>query len=208
MKKIILSFIAIMLMVLTVPFVDAAKKTSKDTSKDTKTEEVEKEEVKEEEKTEDESEDLVTVYIFQAGGCPYCEAEIEYLKGLESYGKKFKIVTKELYVDHVDWAHGADYDLGVKVAEAFKNQGFNDASYEATPFVVISDLYAAASYNTNLESYIDKAYEKGDKDVVKCISEGKEECFSGHKYDTIIIIGIFVVLIGGIAGLVVASKKD
>ena len=40
----------------------------------------------------------VKVYIFEAGGCPYCEAEIEYLEGLDSYGEKFEIVRKELYV--------------------------------------------------------------------------------------------------------------
>ena len=86
----------------------------------------------------------VKVYVFEAGGCPYCEAQTEYLKGLDGYNKKFEIVSKELYVDHVEWAEGKDYDLGVKVANAFLNAGFKDASYKGTPFVVISDMYAAA----------------------------------------------------------------
>ena len=123
----------------------------------------------------------VKVYVFEAGGCPYCEAEIEYLEGLDSYNEKFTIVKKELYVDHVDWEKGADYDLGVKVANAFKNVGFEDASYQATPFVVISDLYAAAGYNTSLESYINSAYEKGDKDIVSCYKNGKTNCLDHLK---------------------------
>lgn len=118
----------------------------------------------------------VKVYIFEAGGCPYCEAEIEYLKGLDSYEKEFIIVQKEAYVDHVDWENGKDFELAKKVAEAFKAAGFQDATYQATPFVVISDIYAAASYNTNLEDTISEAYKKGDKDVVSCIEKGKTNC--------------------------------
>ena len=94
----------------------------------------------------------VKVYMFEAGGCPYCEKEMEYLKGLDGYNKTFTIEVKELYVDHVDWAEGKDYSLGKTVAEAFKNAGFEDATYQGTPFVVISDLYAASAYNTSLES--------------------------------------------------------
>ncbi len=113
----------------------------------------------------------VKVYIFEAGGCPYCEAEVEYLKKLDSYNKKFTIVRKELYVDHVDWEQGKDYALGKAVAEKFQKDGFSEASYTGTPFVVISDIYAAAAYSENLETYINKAYKEGDKDVVSQIAK-------------------------------------
>lgn len=115
----------------------------------------------------------VKVYVFEAGGCPYCEAEIEYLQGLDSYNKKFVIVRKELYVDHVNWEQGRDYALGKAVAEKFQSLGFEDASYSGTPFVVISNVYAAATYSTNLESYINKAYKDGDKDVVGEIAKNR-----------------------------------
>ena len=121
--------------------------------------------------------DLVKVYVYEAGGCPYCEAEIDYLKGLDSYNKKFKIVRKELYIDHVEWKPGKDYDTGVKVANGFLNAGFGNASYTGTPFVVISDIYASTGYSTSLETYINDAYEKGDKDIVKCVEDGKDNCF-------------------------------
>ena len=125
-----------------------------------------------------EEKEKVKVYIFEAGGCPYCEAEVEYLKGLEGYNKTFTIEIKELYIDHVDWKPGKDYDLGVKVANGFLNAGFTDASYQGTPFVVISDLYAASAYSTSLESVINDAYEKGDKDIVSCYADGKEDCLN------------------------------
>src|SRR5574344_47452 len=74
--------------------------------------------------------DLVKVYVFEAGGCPYCEEQIKYLEGLDSYGEKFTIVQKELYVDHVDWEQGKDYELGDNVANGFNKAGFADASYQ------------------------------------------------------------------------------
>ncbi len=206
MKKVLLGIITILLCIAMIPVTDAAKKTSKKTTTKTKTEEVVTEPAPEPEP--EYKEGMVKVYVFEAGGCPYCEMELEYLKGLASYGEKFVIVKKELYVDHENWAHGADYDLGVTVATEFKEAGFSEASYSGTPFVVISDVYAATNYSEDLESYIDKAYEKGDKDVVKCIEDGNTDCINtAGKYDTLIIIGIFVVLIGGIAGLMFANKK-
>jgi len=153
----------------------------------------------------------VKVYIFEAGGCPYCEAEIEYLKGLESYDEKFEIVQKELYVDHVDWAQGKDYQLGVAVANAFKNAGFENASYQGTPFVVISDLYAAATYSTDLEQYINQAYEEGDKDVVSCIANDGDECLAGQKKDnseTIQTIVVVLIIAGAVALVVYTGKKN
>ena len=168
------------------------------------------------------AEEKVKVYMFEAGGCPYCEQEEEYLKGLEGYGTKFELIKKELYVDHVDWEKGADYELGKKVAETFANKGFEDASYEGTPFVVISDLYAAASYNTELEGFINSAYEEGDKDAVSCIKDGKEDCVrqnqnsiedlsadvsSSSKGGIILAVVAGVILIGAII-YVVKNKSD
>lgn len=118
----------------------------------------------------------VKVYIFEAGGCPYCKLQEDYLKGLDSYNKKFEIVNKELYVDHIDWQKGKDYELGVKVANEFKKNGFSDASYQGTPFVVIGDLYAASSYSTTLEDVINEAYEKDSKDIVNCYEKGNTNC--------------------------------
>ena len=163
------------------------------------------------------AEEKVKVYMFEAGGCPACEAQLEYFKGLDSYNKKFEVVREELYVDHVDWAKGKAYDLGVSVAEAFTKAGFKDVTANATPLVVISDIYAANGYNQSLESVIEEAYEKGDKEVVKCIESGEKNCLPESENsskqedttkDTIIIVLVFVVLIAGMAGLVYVGRKD
>ena len=164
------------------------------------------------------AEGKVKVYMFEAGGCPYCEKEEEYLKGLEGYNKTFELIKKELYVDHVEWKQGKDYELGKKVAEAFNEAGFEDASYEGTPFVVISDLYASASYSTDLESIINQAYEEGDKDAVSCIANNGTNCIRSNKADTSNTknsessAGMVIAIIGGVAlvGVVVylLTKKE
>jgi glutaredoxin len=173
------------------------------------------------------AEGKVKVYIFEAGGCPYCEAEIEYLQGLDSYNEKFEIVQKELYVDHIDWEKGKDYELGKAVAEAFNSAGFEDASYSGTPFVVISNIYAAATYSTNLEGYINKAYEEGDKDVVSCYANGGENCLEGadpdikvestpssntkddkNDVDAITTIILVLIIAGSIALVVYTGKRN
>lgn len=123
----------------------------------------------------------VKVYVFESGGCPYCQMQIEYLKGLKTYNKEFEIVSKELYVDHIDWKEGKDYKLGTKVAEEFKKAGFTDASSDGTPFVVISDLYAYCGYSENLESLISKAYIDGDKDAVSCIQNNGKDCIRNNE---------------------------
>ena len=94
----------------------------------------------------------VKVYVFEAGGCPYCELQKDYLTNLAKSNDKFEVIVKEMYIDHYSWEHGKDYELGKKVAQYFTEKGFKKASADATPFVVISDLYAAAEYNVKYDT--------------------------------------------------------
>lgn len=153
---------------------------------------------------------MVKVYIFEAGGCPACEAQKEYLTGLDSYNKKFTIVEKELYVDHVNWAQGSDYALGTKVADAFATANF-DTDVNSTPLVIISDVYAANTYSQSLEDTINKVYEEGDKDAVSCIENGgtNVECIRNAKEapDTDVAgLLIFLVAIGIVVAIIVTSR--
>lgn len=155
---------------------------------------------------------MVKVYIFEAGGCLACESEKEYLKGLDSYNKKFTIVEKELYVDHVDWAQGSDYELGTKVANAFATAKFK-TDVNSTPLVVISDIYAENSYNNKLEETIEKAYEEGDKDAVSCLEKGgkNSECVRGAKdeVDTDLAgLLIFLIALGIVVAIIVTSRVN
>ncbi len=174
----------------------------------------------------------VKVYVFEAGGCPYCEEEIKYLESLDSYNKKFVIEKRELYVDHVNWAKGRDYELGKAVAEKFKEDGFENAAYDGTPFVVISDVYAAATYSTDLESYINKAYKEGDEDVVNKIAkklkvenvnrddigegEGNGNSgtttetykFVGEKPNALVVVAALVLLVGAMVFIIKTGNKN
>lgn len=150
----------------------------------------------------------VKVYVFEAGGCGWCAKQIEYLEGLESYGETFEVIRKELYVDNVSWEPGEDYYLGSDLADAFSAIGFENASISGTPFVVISDLYASASYSEDLESIIEEAYEEGDKDVVGCFERGENNCLPEPESDgTEIITAITLcVLTAGVIVLIVVSR--
>ena len=111
----------------------------------------------------------------------------------------------------MDWAQGNDYHLGKKVAEAFKSAGFENAAYTGTPFVVISDLYAAATYSTDLEKYINQAYEEGDKDVVGCFANDGDECLKGQKKDnseTIQTIVVLLIIAGSVALVIYTGKRN
>lgn len=157
-----------------------------------------------------EAKDKVKVYVFEAGGCPYCEKEIQYLEGLESYGEKFEIISKQLYIDNVTWEKGTDYDLGSKVVDIFNDAGFDEADIKGTPLIVISDLYAATNYDNKLESVIDKAYEEGDKDIVSCVEAGNDNCEIRKPTDGTEILAtvIAVIVIAGLVALVVTTRKS
>lgn len=118
----------------------------------------------------------VKVYVFEAGGCPFCELQVEYLEGLNSYGEKFDVIRKELYVDHIDWEIGKDFEIGSKVVELFNHSGFEYVTVYGTPLVIISDIYASNGYNTELESFINEAYEEGDRDIVSCVLNSGDNC--------------------------------
>ena len=131
---------------------------------------------------------------------------------LRSYGEKFEIVRKELYVDHVSWEPGKDYELGVKVANAFTEEGFEDASVHGTPFVVISNVYAKTAYNADLAKIIDEAFEKGDKDVVTCLANNGTNCMKDAKEssNTIPVIILSVAVVGLVVMIILAriSNKE
>ncbi len=197
MKKIILSIMCALMVTFSMPLVSAKEKETTETN------------------------DKVKVYVFTAGGCNHCENEIAYLKSLDSYNKKFEIVELQMYEDNVDWKKGKDYDIAVKVSNLFTDACFENVNYNGTPLVVISDIYALTSYNNDLESYINAAYERGDKDIVGCLIKNEEDCKltsnncsakdykkeDKNKSENILITVIAICTIGGIAALIVLANK-
>ena len=158
---------------------------------------------------------MVKVYVFHAPDCSVCIQEFQYLEGLESYNKKFTIEKKELFASIHEGTLGSDYNLGVKVAAVFNKAGFRSVSTNATPLIIISDVYAENAYNDQLESIINQVYEEGDKDVVGCIAAGKENCIEEKKFKlsskAIIILSVSLVAVVAIIvslGLVMSKKEE
>ena len=201
MKKIILSLITAIMVFMLVPVTEAAEKPK----------------VTDHEK--------VTIYIFWGNGCPNCTNAINYFYNLgDEYADYIEFETYEV------WYNKNNSSFAQEVASSL------DYNLEGVPFLVVGEEYISGwgdsvgetMINYALDYYQDKNY----KDVVKEAEEKTEyelektslkDAYEleesqnntnttqpeveGGKYDAIIIIGIFVVLIGGFAALVVVGKK-
>ena len=204
MKKYFLTLVMIVTMFFGVITVSAAK--------DTKT------------KLPEATHDPINVYIFRSDSCRYCHMALEFFESnQETYGKYFKLIGYEVN-------NQSNSDLWQKVGEHFGDE------IGSIPYIVIGDKYHATGFdeesigkellNTIIEQYQNADYvdvvanlleENKLTDSVKydqnseftvltdAVVSGSES--ESSTKDTIIIVGIFVVLIGGIAGLVVASRK-
>lgn len=145
----------------------------------------------------------VKVYVFSKEECPYCKAAIEYLEELHKDNEEvFEIVEYQVY--NKSWKADSYYEtLLNKVAEIKKD------NVQGVPYIVIGKNYSLNQFQESDEEPIKKAilssYEdENDEDIVlKAIDKIK----NSSKYDTVIIVGIFVVLIGGIGTFLILSRK-
>lgn len=201
MKKIIISVLAALMFILTMPVVNA----------------IEKPEVTDHEK--------VTIYLFRGEGCGHCQNAISYFLSLgDEYKDYIEVKAYEVWKNQNNSALAAD----VAAAVGTEYTG-------GVPLIVVGEKYIGGFgqnsgeelVNYALEYYQDKDY----KDVVKeklkekdydetqetlneaAISEGltseiqAPDAETSGKYDTLIIVSIFAVLIGGFAALIVIGKK-
>ena len=173
------------------------------------------------------AEEKVPVYMFSKDGCSACIAAEQYFTELESeHPDLFEVI--EIVVFDGNWNAVAPerQELLIDIYERFGE----DTSKASTPTIVIGDyhsvglpqdtslVYDAIVKVKNSKKPVDevkKLIEKNELDLeeltqyVKMPTEETNigENTEGGKYDTLIIIGIFVVLIGGFAGLVIIGKK-
>lgn len=164
------------------------------------------------------ADDQVKVYMLTKEGCSGCEVAYEYFDELESKEPDlFELVPFEVF--NSTWKFNSDElnTLFTKVYEYFKE----DTSSASTPTIVIGDYHVLGLPQDRELVYnaIKEAKENG-KDVVAEIAKkenlnleelkydrnAKKEEVSG-KYDTLIIVGIFIIIIGGFAGFVILGKK-
>ena len=140
----------------------------------------------------------VNVYLFWGDGCGYCEAAKKFFASIEDeYGKYYNLVDYEV------WKNPDNNTLKDQVADYFKEE------VTGVPYIVIGDeTFGGYSeeYNEEIIEAIEDAYEDDDYvDVVKNIVDGKVE--PAKNYDTLIVIGIFVLIIGGFGSLIYFSRK-
>jgi len=165
------------------------------------------------------AEEQVPVYMFTKNGCSACVSALQYFQELESENPDlFELVEIEVFDAEWNFVSEDIQNLFISVYEEFGE----DTSKAATPTIVIGDYHtvglpaetkivedeiakvAEAKEPVNKVAEIAKELEI-DLDNLGTVTEAPEE--ETGKYDTLIIIGIFVVLIGGFAGLVIAGKK-
>lgn len=191
MKKIFLSVIALLAAFVIMPVVNAAEK--------------------------------VPVYIFTKNGCPACESAFEYFNNLESqYPDLFEQKVLEVWSGSDasgNWILGSQelYDLMLASLE----RAGGDTKGLATPTIFIGDYLTVGLPSDRTELYNAILEARDSEDSVNIVKEEAEKlninldeysktetnAEETGKYDAIIIIGIFVVLIGGFAGLIILGKK-
>ena len=186
MKKLVLSIVAIIMTFVLVPIVKADEK--------------------------------VHVYMISKDGCSACAAASEYFADLATSNPDlFELY--DIQVFDANWQFESDelQQLFLAVYEKFGE----DTSKAATPTIVIGDYHTVGLPQDTSAVYDAIVAAKDKDDEMKKIAEElnidlekvrknentSEENEKSGKYDALIIIGIFIVLIGGFAGLVIASKK-
>ena len=187
MKKILLSIITILTLLVMVPIVNAASK--------------------------------VKVYMFTKDGCPACLSASEYFAGLlKEEPKLFELIDLEIFDE--EW-NTVDEDAYKLLTDTLAHFGESTEPKDiATPLIVIGDYHSIGLPQNKSEVY-DAILELKDSkekiDVVKQLAEDAkidykkfikvEEKAKDGKYDAIIIAAVFIVLIGGFAGLIILGKK-
>lgn len=166
----------------------------------------------------------VPVYMFTKDGCSACLSAQEYFANLqEEYPDLFEL--RDIVVFDYNWGAVSEdrTNLLIKIYDRFGE----DSSKASTPTIVIGDYHSLGLPSDTDEVYdaIVDARDNKTEDVVNeyieeldlnledlLVYEGTTSNTNNDttdgKYDTIIIIGIFVVLIGGLAGLVIAGNKN
>lgn len=208
MKKIILSLITIVMSFITFTSVKA----------------IEKPEITNHEK--------VTIYIFRGNGCGHCANAVNYFNNLgNEYDDYFNVVTYET------WYNENNNNLGKKVAEKFdyefdgvpfivvgeKHVGGFGSSTGDTLVEYALESYQDKNYKDVVKETLDEIdYEVNETSIKEALNEeGKTNentnqnttgdtygnTSSSGKYDGIIIVGLFILLIGGMAGLVIVGRK-
>lgn len=142
----------------------------------------------------EENEDQVPIYLFYRTNCGYCERFLNFINSIvDEYGKYFKLVAYEV-------TNKNNSDLMGDVAKFTKKDG------DGVPFIVIGDKVFegyASSFDDDIKKAITKLYESDDKyDVLEEMKNPSK------KSDTLPIVIISLIVVGGLGGLIFISRKN
>ncbi len=183
MKKIYFTLIIVLLLMMFIPVVEAANKAK--------------------------------VYMFTRDGCSACISAKSYLDGLLKDDKDlFELIEIVAFDSNGQVKNKDAYNLMLAVLEHYNE----DTETLYTPTIVIGDYHNIGFPKdpSNLYNAITELNESEDDiDTVKDIAKEENVNINNVKVnvdkenatDAYIIIGIFVVLIGGFAGLVILGRK-
>lgn len=164
----------------------------------------------------------VKIYIFRGEGCGHCYDALTYFnENIKDYEDYIEVITYEVYNSK------NNSSLMTLIGEEL------GVSTKGVPLIIIGDNYSKSGFGSSTgEVLVKKALEEYQNDdyvdlvaqVIKdnnlsvnetnlreaCIEEGiavDEEEKADNSYDTLIVIGIFVVIIGGFAALIKFGRK-
>lgn len=160
----------------------------------------------------------VTIYVFRGNGCGYCKKALTYFNEVASkYSDYFEVKAYEV------WNNAYNNELMLDVAKEMGDE------LNGVPYIVIGSSYSENGFLDSLgEDMVEKALEEYQNesyvDIVDEVAKGhenakvqslREACIEEEiivetrdtSYDTIIILGIFTVIIGGGVALVAFSRK-
>lgn len=178
----------------------------------------------------------ITIYIFRGDGCGHCANAINYFNELgDEYDDYFEVKTYETWYNSNNNKLGKavaekfDYEFEgvpfIVVGEKYVG-GFGSTTGE-TLIEYALDYYQDKNYKDVVKETLKKIdYEVEETSIEDAINEENKKnentnentnenssvenygnTTSSNKNDTIIVVGLFILLIGGIAGLVIVGRK-
>lgn len=161
----------------------------------------------------------VTVYIFRGSGCSHCYEALTYFNEVASQYKDYFVVkTYEV------WENPSNSNLVSAVSATLGDD------VTGVPYIVVGDNYHKAGFAVELgeeiiaaalEEYENPYYTDAVANIIEeegltayvtslkeaCIEEGIIVEPKDKSKDTLIVVGIFAVLAGGMVALVLCSRK-
>ena len=159
----------------------------------------------------------VTIYIFRGNGCGFCKKALTYFNEVKNeYADYFEVKTYEV------WENQYNNELMNDVADKLGD------TLEGVPYIVVGQtsvngfndelsekIVNAALTEYQNESYVDVVKQTGENHTNTEIQSLKDACLEEEiivekrdtSYDTLIVLGIFAVIIGGGVALVALSRK-